>query len=138
MAESALDAKFSLPYAIARALLDGRVSLDHFENDAWLDPQVRELMGRIGTEEHDDDANDYGADVVVELASGARVSRTVPVPLGHGPASPLPLAMLRTKFLDCAGRVLPRTQGESLFGLLQDLERVERIERVAALCAVRG
>jgi 2-methylcitrate dehydratase PrpD len=138
MAQGALDAKFSLPYAIARALLDGRVSLDHFENDAWLDPQVRELMGRIGTEEHDDDANDYGADVVVELASGARVSRTVPVPLGHGPASPLPLAMLRTKFLDCAGRVLPRTQGESLFGLLQDLERVERIERVAALCAVRG
>jgi len=137
LAESALDAKFSLPYAIARALNDGRVSLEHFENDAWLEPRVRALMGRVRTEEHDDDANDYGADVSVELESGRSASRTVPVPLGHGPRSPLPVAMLRAKFIDCAGRVLPPPRCEALFDVLQDLEHLDRARRIGELCAVQ-
>lgn len=136
MAESALDAKFSLPYAIARALLDGRVSLEHFENDAWLEPRVRDLMGKVHTEEHEDDANDYGADVVVDFGSDEHASRTVPIPLGHGPASPLPASMLCTKFVDCAARVLPRDRCEALFALLQDLESEDQIRRLTALCAV--
>lgn len=138
MAQSSLDAKFSLPYAIARALLDGRVSLEHFENDAWCEPRVRDLMGKVRTEEHDDDANDYGADVVVEFGADKRASRTIPIPLGHGPASPLPAAMLRTKFVDCAARVLPRARCESVFELLQDLEGLDRIGRLMALCATQA
>jgi 2-methylcitrate dehydratase PrpD len=135
MAQSALDAKFSLPYAIARALIDGRVSLEHFEHDAWQDGRVRALMARISTEEHEDDANDYGADVTVTLASGETATRCVPIPLGHGPRAPLPVAMLRAKFLDCAGRVLPAPRCEELFALLQDLEHLDRAGRLAALCA---
>ena len=56
--------------------------------------------------ERDDDANEYGADVVVEFGIDERASRTVPIPLGHGPTSPLLGATLRAKFVDCAARVL--------------------------------
>ena len=34
-----LAAKFSMQYAVARALVDGAVRLEHFEGDAHLDPR---------------------------------------------------------------------------------------------------
>ncbi len=136
MAESALDAKFSLPYAIARALIDGRVSLEHFENDAWEEPRVREIMALIRTEDHDDDANDYGAEVTVQLASGGVLSESIAIPLGHGPRSPLPDKMLQAKFEDCAARTLPPAQAARLFALLQSLEQVADIRIVTSQTAV--
>lgn len=136
MAESALDAKFSLPYAIARALIDGRVSLEHFEHDAWEEPRARAIMALIRTEDHDDDANDYGAEVTVQLASGGVLSESIAIPLGHGPRSPLPEKMLRAKFEDCAGRTLPGSRAAQLFTLLQSLEQVADIRIVTSQTAV--
>ena len=42
-----LDAKFSVQYCLARALLDGRIVLEHFEGEAFRDPAMRALMRRI-------------------------------------------------------------------------------------------
>jgi 2-methylcitrate dehydratase PrpD len=44
---SALDAKFSVQYCLARALLDGCLRLDPFEGDAHRQGRVRALMARI-------------------------------------------------------------------------------------------
>ena len=41
---SALDAKFSVQYCLARALAEGRVVLSHFMGDAYADPAIRALM----------------------------------------------------------------------------------------------
>jgi len=137
MAESALDAKFSLPYAIARGLIDGKVSLEHFERSAWTDPAIRAVMARVETQPHDDDANDYGAEVSVTLASGETVTHGIPIPLGHGPRAPLPEKMLRAKFEDCATRTLTAERAREVFDLLQSLESLPRIrtltERTAAV-----
>ena len=40
-------ARFSLPYAVASALVRGHAALADYEADAIADPQVRALMGRI-------------------------------------------------------------------------------------------
>src|SRR6202030_2001731 len=44
--QSELDAKFSVQYCLARALLDRRVSLEHFEGDSFRDPAIRALLQR--------------------------------------------------------------------------------------------
>lgn len=134
-AMDALDAKFSLPYAVARALADGNVLLDHFEGDAWRDPRIRQLMGKIVTRPHSDDGNDYGASVEVRLTSGARVRAAVDAPLGRGPETPLPQEMLRTKFLDCASRALARPRAQRAFDLLGNLEHMEDIRVLTATLA---
>ena len=72
-ATSALNAKFSLPYSVSRGLVNGAVLLDHFEDAALHDPEVTRVMGLIRMEPHDDDANDYGAEVVVTLKDGTVV-----------------------------------------------------------------
>src|SRR3954467_4963633 len=45
--QTGLDAKFSVQYCLARALLDGRIVLEHFEGEAFRDPAMRALMRRI-------------------------------------------------------------------------------------------
>lgn len=123
-ATSALNAKFSLSYAVARALVDGAVSLHHFENDALQDAEVQRVMELIETQAHDDDSNDYGAEVVVTLASGERQAASVTAPLGRGPEAPLRPGMLQAKFVDCASRSLTKEGCQKVFGQLMDLENL--------------
>lgn len=131
-ADSVLNAKFSLAYGIARGLVDGRVSMEHFEGLAYQDPAVHAVMDRIITQTHDDDTRDYAASVLVELNDGRSFTRTIEVPLGSGPKSPLPEAMLKAKFEDCACRVLTSAQADRLYALLRRLESVPDIRSVTA------
>ena len=45
-----LEGKFSMEYALAAALLDGRVTLASFTDEMVLRPEVRALMPRVRTE----------------------------------------------------------------------------------------
>lgn len=125
-ATTALNAKFSLPYAVARGLVNGAVLLEHFEDSALQDPEVTRIMGLIRMEPHDDDANDYGAEVVVTLADGRVLREAVAAPLGRGPETPLPQDMLATKFADCARTTLTDTGAAQVFDLLMRLDDLPR------------
>jgi len=52
--KNGLKAKFSMHYVVARALMDGRVGLDHFEGDAYADPAVRKVMALVRVGAHPD------------------------------------------------------------------------------------
>ena len=121
-ATSALNAKFSLPYSVSRGLVNGAVLLDHFEDAALHDPEVTRVMGLIRMEPHDDDANDYGAEVVVTLKDGTVLRQSVAAPLGRGPETPLPQDMLEAKFTDCARRTLTDDGAAQVFALLMRLD----------------
>ncbi|WP_294929802.1 MmgE/PrpD family protein [uncultured Paracoccus sp.] len=125
-ATSALNAKFSLPYAVSRGLVNGAVLLEHFEDAALRDPEVTRVMGLIRMEPHDDDANDYGAEVVVTLKDGTVLRQSVAAPLGRGPETPLPQDMLEAKFTDCARRALTDDGAAQVFGLLMRLDALPR------------
>jgi 2-methylcitrate dehydratase PrpD len=108
---STLDAKFSVQYCIARALLHGEVKFAHFEGESYRDPQVRELLARIearphahrpqgqGMEEH------FECDLHVTTRDGKRFSAHVDQPL-RGPKNLTPPDRLQAKFHDCAARAL--------------------------------
>ena len=125
-ATSALNAKFSLPYAVSRGLVNGAVLLEHFEDAALRDPEVTRVMGLIRMEPHDDDANDYGAEVVVTLKDGTVLRQSVAAPLGRGPETPLPQDMLEAKFTDCARATLTDDGAAQVFGLLMRLDALPR------------
>jgi 2-methylcitrate dehydratase PrpD len=105
-----LDAKFSLQYVLARAVVDGCVAVPHFEADAHADPRVRALLPRIVVAPYDDTqfdpANHFGGAVRVTLADGRVLQARVEQPLGRTSAHPLPAALLQAKFALCAGTVL--------------------------------
>jgi 2-methylcitrate dehydratase PrpD len=126
-ATSALNAKFSLSYAVSRALVNGAVTLDHFEDEALHDPDVARIMNLVQMKPLDDHSNDYGAEVIVTLKDGSTVTNAVASPLGRGPEVPLPESMLATKFMDCAGRSVTPKGTQTVFGMLMALETLPSI-----------
>lgn len=131
-ATSALNAKFSLPYSVSRGLVNGAVLLDHFEDSALHDPEVTRVMGLIRMEPHDDDANDYGAEVVLTLKDGSELREAVAAPLGRGPETPLPQEMLKAKFVDCARHSLSAEGTDEVFAMLMALDSLPRATDLTA------
>jgi 2-methylcitrate dehydratase PrpD len=127
----ALDAKFSVQYCLARALVSGQVLIEHFEDGSYDEPEVREVLSRVVSSAWPDRPMDlsehFGADVTVTLTDGRVLRKSVPRPLGRGPSIPLPPELLRGKFMDCAQRALSPQAANSLHGLLDALESVDQI-----------
>jgi 2-methylcitrate dehydratase PrpD len=132
---SGLDAKFSIQYVIARALMHGFLGLEHFSDSAVREPEVNNLIGRI-TAKADPDAiiatnEHYYAKLSLRLNSGEWLEAFVDRAVGRDNAHPIPEDTLRTKFLDCAGQVLNRRSTKSVMDLLLQLENIQRIETIS-------
>jgi len=137
--QSGLDAKFSVQYCLARALLHGRIMLEHFEGEAFRDPAARALMARVHAAPHPEmgDASDehLGAEVRVTFEDGSTIAQRVGAALGRGRDNPLPEEALLGKFADCAGRALPVAQVERLQRLLLQLDEAPSLRAVTAAIA---
>ena len=135
--QSSLEAKFSVQYVTARALLSGTVRLRHFEGDAYAEPEIRRLLKITNARPHpdmlDDAAEQWGAEVIVWLKSGRMLSRRINQLVGRGGDSPMTRDEMWDKFEDCAQRALPRQRLPALFDLLQDLETVPDINVLTQL-----
>jgi 2-methylcitrate dehydratase PrpD len=107
---SALDAKFSVQYCVARALLDGEIVFEHFEGDAYREERVGALLPRVHAAPHKPGQfapdNNNGAVVEVTLTDGNVLSAKVERALGRTAQNPMPLDRLQAKFENCAARVL--------------------------------
>jgi len=82
---SALDAKFSLQYCLAPALIDGQVVLSQFDDDAHLDVRVAQVMSRIEAAPHPQmllsGKAHFGAEVTVTTTGGRRLTKAVDLAL---------------------------------------------------------
>jgi len=140
--QSGLDAKFSVQYCLARALLDGRIRLEHFEGEAFRDPAVRRMMQRIHAAPHPEmnaAADEHlGAEVRITFDDGRTIAQRVGAALGRGPDNPLPEEALLGKFADCAGRALPAAQVDRVQRLLLQLDEAPSLRAVTAAIAATG
>ena len=103
---SALDAKFSLQYVLARALIDQAVGLAHFENESWRDARIAALLPRIHVAPYEDDKNHFAGEVRITLGDGSVETARVEEALGRTSDNPVPPDRLRRKFELCAQGVL--------------------------------
>ena len=135
--QSSLEAKFSVQYVTARALLSGAVRLRDFEGEAYAEPEIRRLLEITEARPHPDMADDaplqWGTEVIVWLNSGRKLSRRVDQLVGRGGDSPMTRDEMWDKFEDCAQRALSRERLPALFDLLQDLETVPDINLLTQL-----
>lgn len=140
--QSALDAKFSVQYTLARALKDHTVKLEHFEGDHWQDPATRALLPKIHaapctTEQFPAD-NHFGAEVKITLTDGRVVSARTDQALGRSIDKPLPAERLKEKFDNCAARALSADNVARLYAAIQDFEDAKDVREIAALAAGHG
>jgi 2-methylcitrate dehydratase PrpD len=135
--QTSLQAKFSVQYAVVRAFLNGAVRLAHFEGDAHLAPDVARLLevteARPHPEMGDDPDKQWGAEVIVTLNDGRKLSRRVDNIVGRGGENPMTREELWEKFSDCAGRILPAAQIGPLFEALETFDDAADIGQVIQL-----
>jgi 2-methylcitrate dehydratase PrpD len=130
--QSGLDAKFSVQYCLARALLGGRIVLEDFEGDAFRDDATRALMRRIHAAPHPEGGEALGAEVRITFDDGKTIARRVSTALGRGPDNPLPRDALYAKFANCAARALPSAQVQRVQRLLLQLDEAPSLRAVVA------
>jgi 2-methylcitrate dehydratase PrpD len=140
--KSNLDAKFSVQYCMTRALLDRRISIEHFEGRAYEEPAVRKLLPRVHaapytTAQFPAD-NHFGAEVKIALRGGRVLSAKVDQPLGRTSDNPLPAGLLKEKFENCAARALSREQTASVYSAIQGLENLQDVRELTANVAGEG
>jgi len=127
--ETGLEAKFSMEYCVASALVRERVGLDTFTPAAVDDPAVQRVRERV--EFRVDDGLPYDAHagrVLVETDERIHEHRRVDPPGTHD--DPLSAAQLRHKFEECAGRVLPDPSVDRLYDLFSSLPDRDRLGTV--------
>jgi 2-methylcitrate dehydratase PrpD len=105
MPQTAIDAKFSLPFTVATAFVTGNVDLDSFSGRALGHGDVLALARRCSFTLREEWAADNAVSGAVEitLADGRVVRHEVLDPRGS-PSRPLDDSELMAKFVDCAGR----------------------------------
>ncbi|MCR5872492.1 MULTISPECIES: MmgE/PrpD family protein [unclassified Sphingomonas] len=99
----AIDAKFSIPYTVAAALIDGAVTLDSFAAERIADPATRALAHKVVERRNPDWGRGQAASgsLAVTLDDGCVLIHRVMQAAGH-PDRPMDNESLIAKFVDCA------------------------------------
>ncbi|MGH8635390.1 MAG: hypothetical protein ACRET7_14820, partial [Burkholderiales bacterium] len=82
--------------------------------------------------------NHFGAEVRIALRGGRALSAKVDQPFGRTSNNPLPAALLKEKFEDCAARMLPRERVAPLYSAIQGLENLKDVRELTAIIAGEG
>jgi 2-methylcitrate dehydratase PrpD len=134
---SGLQGKFSVEYVVAAGLLDGRLTLSSFTDEAVQRPEAQALLQRVVLQEAAQPPfgptsfeHAYAA-VEVTLNDGSRVRERCDVPHGHA-SRPLSDADLEAKFRDCVDFSESDWDAQDL---LQRIRALSEAARVADLLA---
>ena len=108
--DTGLEGKFSMPYTVARSLLDEHIGLDTYTDRSVQEPKARELTRRVKMYVHDGierawKGGSRPVHVRIRLRDGRLLERQVDLSKGN-PEVPMTAAELKRKFADCAGQSL--------------------------------
>jgi 2-methylcitrate dehydratase PrpD len=131
-----LEGKFSMPYLIARALIDGNITLETFTDDAVRDQKVLQLLERVDMSA--DPKLQSGADgsrpgrVTIKLKSGQAHTLLQQFPKGS-PQVPMTSAELLAKFRGCVRGVMKDASADRALGYIDKLETLPAINSLVRL-----
>jgi 2-methylcitrate dehydratase PrpD len=131
-------AKFSMPYCIAAAVVDRQVTLDTFTPRKFEDPKIIATRKKVhlsfpdvpiwpGLADVGPDTEFVGNPVTIKTTGGRSYSARVDIPRGD-PALPLTDDELLAKYRDCAGSQLEPEEIERSVELALGLEKVTDIK----------
>jgi 2-methylcitrate dehydratase PrpD len=104
---SELNARLSVPHAVAAALITGRAGLRQFDAASLADPAIARLRGRVEMVV-DDDISEFDAFLRIERTGREPVERRV-APVIGSPRRPMTAEAVAEKFTELVEPVLPGT-----------------------------
>ena len=127
--QTAIDAKFSLPFTTAVALRYGPVRLAHYLPDALRDEAVLSLA-KLAVYQRSDSRNIAAGSLALHLRDGRVLSRHVEHPYGN-PTNPISAADMAAKFVECASYAatpMDEAAARRVVAAVDGLETIDRID----------
>jgi 2-methylcitrate dehydratase len=120
-------ADHSIPYTVARALLDGDVSVTDFEEERFKDPRALALKRKLAVRPEASLSNEnLGANLEVTLQNGTVLKANVPIPPGNM-LNPAGDTELIRKFLALSENVLGRARAERAIEVILTVETMPNL-----------
>jgi 2-methylcitrate dehydratase PrpD len=134
--KTGLEAKFCMPYTIARAILDDSIGFDTFTDRYATDPAAQELTRRVSMYVHEGIESTWKGGsrpvhVRIHLRDGRVLEHRVDISKGNPEVAMTP-AELKVKFDDCARLSLTSAEMAAATDALHKLESVSRIADLTA------
>ncbi len=128
--ETGLQGKFSMPYILARALIDGKFTLATFSEEAIRDPLVRSVAEKVemgvDPDIRETKEGSRPCKVTIHQKDGRTLSERVEFPRGSRQV-PLSSEELRMKFTECACRAINREAAAQVTKLIDRLEDLDHL-----------
>ncbi|MGD9322087.1 MAG: MmgE/PrpD family protein [Desulfobacteraceae bacterium] len=139
----AIDARFSIPFVFATALLNKRfIEIEDFSDTNLKDERITRLAKKVEVRldraldklypEPPEGKGFRTAIVEIQLKDGSQISERVDYPKGD-PANPVSWEEVKDKFRTQAQRVLSRRQIDEAISTIEDVEKVDAIGSITAL-----
>ncbi|OEU62760.1 MAG: hypothetical protein BBJ57_04395 [Desulfobacterales bacterium PC51MH44] len=124
--KTGLQGKFSSEYCVAAALIDGKIRLATFTDEAVLRPAAQEFLEKVSVAPHEGEGQDDYSEVTLKLRDGSRHTARVE----HAQGSlikPLTREQAEQKFRDCASTVLSEKKVAESIALITRLDEANDI-----------
>jgi 2-methylcitrate dehydratase PrpD len=137
--QTGLDGKFSIQYVLARALMHGIVSIEHFSDEAVSEAPARAMTARVHSAPDPaakTETNDhFYCRLRIATADGKTVEHFQDRPVGRDRDHPLPAGALEAKFRDCVRTVLDAKAVDALVDRFAALEALPDVAVVLDILA---
>lgn len=133
--QSAAEAKFSMQYCVARALLDGTVNLQHFAPAGIASQSVQALMSKIKMIPDNRYSGDRPQLVTITLKDGKSYSYEARFSKGN-PENPLSMDDIYDKFRDCVETHIDAENIKLIYETVLKLDSIADVGELANLAAL--
>jgi 2-methylcitrate dehydratase PrpD len=137
--KTGLEAKFCMPYTIARAIMDESIGFDTYTDALATEPAAQDLTKRISMYVHDGIENKWKGGsrpvhVRLHLKDGRVLEQQIDLSKGN-PEVPVTPTELKVKFDDCARVSLNKAAMAAATGALQTIEKLSKISELTRYLA---
>ena len=131
---TAIEAKFSLPFTVATAIIHATVTLDHFNPRALSNPVVLELARKVSyrVDEKLSPKQATQGSLQIETQNGRMYSKSSEFPCGH-PDNPMSDEAFVSKFMDCAGHSVKKFSTRTLNRIVELSLSLEEVRDISEL-----
>ncbi len=131
-------ADHSVPYVIARALLDGQVTVNDFEERRFKEPRAVGLVKKVALRSDPllsgPGREAYGAKIEVQLRNGSVLRAELPAPPGSM-QNPADEEILGKKFLALSKNVLGSVRAQKAAEIILSVERTSNLKDLLSAVA---
>ncbi len=133
------EARYSLEYPVAVAILDRAGNAEQFEQARVAAPDVRAMLARVKVVDdlRNPEHSVFGGEVVFELEDGSVLRKHVDHGLGH-PLNPMSRAQRQAKFTSATSLVLAPEEVDRLAAALDRIEEIESVGDVVEMMVPRA